>query len=41
MLKKNVDVAFQLNPIYCLLSNKIEKDGKKDKFMIYFNIGPF
>jgi len=20
MLKKNVDVAFQLNPIYCLLS---------------------
>ena len=36
MLKKNVDVAFQLNPIYWSLSNKSEKDGKKDKFMIYF-----
>ena len=31
-----MDSTFQLNPIYCLLSKKIEKDGKKDKFMIYF-----
>jgi len=31
-----MDSTFQLNTIYYLLSNKIEKDGKKDKFMIYF-----
>jgi len=29
-----MDSTFQLNPIYCLLSNKIEKDGKKVTFMI-------
>jgi len=34
MLKKNVDVTFQLNPIYYSLSNKSEKDGKKVTFMI-------
>ena len=31
-----MDSTFQLNLIYWSLSNKIEKDGKKDKFMIYF-----
>lgn len=31
-----MDSTFQLNPVCYLLSNKIEKDGKKDKFMIYF-----
>ena len=35
MLKKNVDVVFQLNSIYWSLSNKSEKDGKKVTFMLY------
>ena len=32
-----MDSTFQLNPVYYLLSPiKLKKDGKKDKFMIYF-----